>query len=533
MDEKMAKVLHFYSSLVDRAISSPDVPREPPPTTPVSAPLANSTPSGKQSTAGHRRNLSSLSSSSLNIPPPPPPTRSAADFATTLFLDHPHPSCPTSAHLHSARHRCPDSPSAPVSQKNNLEDKITEMLSSILSGPYSATSMLVLRQHLFPSSPPQPSRISIMTSLGAHRTLRNHVRRALCARLARAYISRESSMGYSHSGAPVHLELQGDLMEKAWPKDDYTTSSVGVGGIGWDAARLGKALAESVGAWIKHEFDDANVKSEEEKRTTWEKEREGKDEILEEAAGILKDILQELDLREEDDGGMNEEEAEVVGRTLLQLSGYVLPLKNQDGLPFIIPIGHPVDAPTPILRTVSSLLSRDYSRTLNPLLSTILIHVAEHLTDSDTSRLPILMMEQQDLSPTSPEWLDNWRTLLENQTLMAPDRPLMRRTLVEALQSMYISVKDMTRYHRPLGDLVASFCEQDDDENPAFIAELMPLLDLLVKVMSEPPPEEDEVESSLETSSINTADTHSPGGPWTVISPTLSQLHVGNPPSAL
>ncbi|KAJ3510805.1 hypothetical protein NLJ89_g4470 [Agrocybe chaxingu] len=178
----------------------------------------------------------------------------------------------------SIKSRIMDEKMAKSRKKNNLEDKITEMLSSILSGPYSATSMLVLRQHLFPSSPPQPSRIAIMTSLGAHRTLHNHVRRALCARLAQADISCESSTGYSHSGAPVHLELQGDLMEKAWPKDDYTASSVGVGGIGWDGARLGKALAESVSAWIRHEFDDANVKSEEEKRTAWEKERrQGRD----------------------------------------------------------------------------------------------------------------------------------------------------------------------------------------------------------------------------------------------------------------
>jgi hypothetical protein len=90
---------------------------------------------------------------------------------------------------------------------------------------------------------------------------------------------------------------------------------------------LGRTLAESVGAWVEYHFDDSAVRSEAEGRQLWEKEREGKDEILEEAAGVLKDILQELDLKDDEHRTMDEEEAGVVGLTLLKLSGYLLPLK--------------------------------------------------------------------------------------------------------------------------------------------------------------------------------------------------------------
>ena len=72
-----------------------------------------------------------------------------------------------------------------------------------------------------------------------------------------------------------------------------------------------------------------------------------------------------------------------------------------------MPIGHSNDAPTPILWTISSLLSGDHYRVLN-LLSNILIGVADDFTDSKTVCLPFLMMEQHDLFSFSPDWLNIW-----------------------------------------------------------------------------------------------------------------------------
>ena len=223
-----------------------------------------------------------------------------------------------------------------------------------------------------------------------------------------------------------------------------------------------------------------------------------------------------------------------------------------------MPIGHPNDAPTPILRTISSLLSRDHSRALNPLLSSILIGVAEHLTDSDTARLPFLMMEQHDLSPTSPDWLKNWESVLGNETLVSHSRPRTRSAIMDTLQLVYESVKDMKAYRRPLADLVWKFCggmfgragdqsdnadvmwrmigeeivlrsdERDEVDDSAELEEIYPFLDLLVAVGSAGAREEEE--DSIDTASINTADTHSPSTnvsatPSGSVSPTISRVH--------
>ncbi|PPQ98647.1 hypothetical protein CVT24_004145 [Panaeolus cyanescens] len=575
-EEQMLAIMAFYASLVDSAIilASSYTPISPP---------TSSHPSPT-----HRRNLSSLSSSSIpslnshSQSQPDAPQKHSGEFAIDLYLSFLtlHLKILSAAHLDyilpllfRSLAFCASPlprlyiipPRTHSRQKNTLEDKITETLSSLFVGPYSAKCMLILKQYLYPPSSPSSLtessadrsaldqlRLSIMTALGAHRNLRNYVRRALSARLARAYISRETSMSYSHSGIPPNLELESELMEKAWAKDDYTGSSIGTGGNGWEAGTLGRALIGSVGAWVKFEVAIASADPDRQRLT--DKAMEGRDEILEEAAGVLKDILQELDLKDDENAAMDEEEAYVVGATLFQLSGYLHPLSNADGSPYIIPLSHPNDAPTPILKTISMFLARDHKRVMQPPLSTILVHVAEHLTDADTSQLPVYMMEQHDLSPTSPEWLKNWKALLESETIMSPTRPLTRRGIMEALQIVYESVKDMTMYRLPLGDLVFGYCTRysrysqpldDSDCMWRMLGEEIVqrtveestegvdgMLDLLISVACT---KTEENEETVETSSIYTNETHSPYTPYssTVISPQLSRgQSESHPPSA-
>lgn len=356
-DEKMASIFFFYTSLVDRSISLQDIVRESPTSLPSGS---SSTGSNRHQSVSHRRNLSSLSVSSLpsvssSHPQSAPPLKTASECAIAFYLRH------INAHLKSLSHthlghilpvlfRALASCSASLPRlsaamkspkKNTLEEKLSEVLNSLFAGPYAANCMLILRQHLFPR-PITPylsntcwmhdyrhqlSQLTVMTSLGAHRTLRNHIRRALYARIARSYISREATFGYSQSGAPSHLDLQQEWIEKAWPKEDFAPSSAGVGGNGWDAARIGKALADSVGTWISHQFDEVGTYNSEERKLVGEKERQGKEEILEEASGILKDILQELDTRVDERAELDEDEARVIGLTLLKLTKYILPLK--------------------------------------------------------------------------------------------------------------------------------------------------------------------------------------------------------------
>ena len=368
-DEIMSDVLEFYVNLVHRSIASPYAKSA----LSIASESLNTSSPTKPPTSSHRRNLSSLSSSSTFSPSSSPPLtvdtptlKQPAELAIGLYLNN------LSVHLKTLSPVYLNSilpvlfislsfcsaflPQMTVKQqtpkKGTLEDKITEMLNALFGGPYAATCMLVLRQYLFPPSyiPEKRtlvapfldsfvdnnskshqytmSRMALLISRGAHRTLRIYVRRVLSARLARAYISREMSTTNSHSEASGHMELEVGLLANDWPKNDYSSHSAGIGSNGWEAGSLGRALVQSVGAWVDYNLEiSTSSRTESQKMFTSENERQGKDEILEEIAGLLKDILQELDVRLEDNGTMDDEEAEVVGSALFKLSGYVLPLK--------------------------------------------------------------------------------------------------------------------------------------------------------------------------------------------------------------
>ena len=206
--------------------------------------------------------------------------------------------------------------------------------------------------------------------------------------------------------------------------------------------------------------------------------------------------------------------------------------RGPDGTPFIIPLKQPNSAPTPLLRTIASFLARDRSGFLNPRLTSILIYVAEHLTDADTSLLPFFMLERHDLSPTSPEWLKNWDSILGNNTLIHLQRPLTRRAIMDAFRVVYDTVKDMATYRRPLGDLVYNFCRSTDQggdadvmwkilgeevvlriveqENVDGATDPSSFLDLLYAVaLSKDSKLDNEEAQSSDTSSVHTIDTQS------------------------
>ena len=66
-----------------------------------------------------------------------------------------------------------------------------------------------------------------------------------------------------------------------------------------------------------------------------------------------------------------------------------------------------------LIRTLTTLLSRSHFTTpLRPLLSLTLASISEHLSDTDLAPLPDIMMRMHELSPTSLDWLANWRSLL-------------------------------------------------------------------------------------------------------------------------
>ena len=75
------------------------------------------------------------------------------------------------------------------------------------------------------------------------------------------------------------------------------------------------------------------------------------------------------------------------------------------------------------------------------------------------------MFEQHDLSPTSPEWLNNWENIIGTSDLLSQARPLTRMAAMNALEAVYQSVKDMPAYRLPLADLIFRFCQRQAAED--------------------------------------------------------------------
>lgn len=318
----LASVLQFYAGLLGRALIVP--PLSPVADSAPSPPLAAHTdqPVGARTSVGtHRRHPSSISIRSISSPNLPS-QKSPAELMVVIYLDH------LSSQLKALApkflmlilpvlFRAQAFFSSPLPRVSiltgrtqtpvSLEDKIQRSLNMLFSGPYGSSCMAILKRHLLPPTDVgKDTRVASVIALGAHRTLRNIIRQGLCTKMARAYICRLTSVSYTASGAPAQMDLEKDLMERAWSKDDIS---------GWDHTRLGRLLCKSVETWVR--FTPADSVE------NYDMER---DKIMDEAACTMRDIFQEFDERE-DGVDMDDEEASVAGATLRQLASFVRPIK--------------------------------------------------------------------------------------------------------------------------------------------------------------------------------------------------------------
>ncbi|KAG2356908.1 hypothetical protein BDR07DRAFT_1421969 [Suillus spraguei] len=422
----LASVLQFYAGLLGRALTVPPLSptADPVPSPPLAAHADQ--PVGVKTTVGiHRRHPSSISIRSISSPSLPF-RKHPAELMVVIYLDHLSSQLKALAPkfltfilpvlLRALAFFASPLPRVSIMSGRNhmpasLEDRIQKSLNVLFSGPYGSSCMAILKRHLLPPTDiGKDLQFASIIALGAHRTLRNIIRQGLCTKMARAYICRLTSASYPTTGVSGHKDLEKDLMERAWSKDDIS---------GWDHTRLGRLLCKSVEAWVKFTPADSGEDYDMEK-----------DKIMDEAACTMRDIFQEFDERE-DGVDMDDEEACVAGATLRQLGSFVHPIRTPDGAPLILPLDQPAEAPTPFLRTLSSFM----------------------------------MFEQHDLSPASPDWLKSWEDILSNPTLFAPTRALTRLEIMKALRSVYDSLKDMPSYRKSLADLVFDFCRMQAD-NP-------------------------------------------------------------------
>ncbi len=295
----VTSVLQFYGGLVDKALAAAPTLRP----LPLQTVFVDRSPSRKPSKHGRHSSSTSMTS----------PVKHPVDFAVNIFLDYLGVRLEAIAPDHlktifpyllralsfyaSPLPRLSLRPSSILNE--TTEKRISEVIDSLVTGPCSAASTLLLKCSLFPSHDDLTK--SMQTCLGALRTLRVSIRRALISRLARSYISKTSTVTYTPSGAPGRLDLDRDIVEQAWAKDD-----IGI----WGFDRFRRALCRSVKAWVDFRHDEPAVTS------------LVSETVLMEVAGILKDMNQAFD--EASDGeDLDSEEVETVGQILRELVRYL------------------------------------------------------------------------------------------------------------------------------------------------------------------------------------------------------------------
>lgn len=188
-----------------------------------------------------------------------------------------------------------------VPYQHAIESNIMEKLDALVTGPYSASCTVILKRYLYPERNDLLG--SMRTALGALRTLRGSIRRVLVTRLARSYISRQSSVSYTPSGAPGSFNMPEDLVERAWAKEtDLST---------WDLNRFRTVLCQSIKSWVEIRATESS---------SGQTSPHVAEVILNEIAGMLKDITVAF---EETGDELDYEDIEAVGEILRELTSYI------------------------------------------------------------------------------------------------------------------------------------------------------------------------------------------------------------------
>lgn len=207
-------------------------------------------------------------------------------------------------------------------QNDPVEHRLVRTVTALFSGPYSTTCLILLRKLMAPTSMPSAgnsfddealSKLYLdmaKVSRGAIRVLRLQIRQVLEDRMAMRFLQRDIATMATPAGAPGSAQsLSKSLEERA--QRAWKTEGAGV----WDARKVGFFLCRSIQVWIAF---PAPI---------------DKEKIFEEIAGLLKDVLEELDDRLEDrettlDRDFRDNDTgTAVGQALAELMNYVRSLR--------------------------------------------------------------------------------------------------------------------------------------------------------------------------------------------------------------
>ena len=110
-----------------------------------------------------------------------------------------------------------------------------------------------------------------------------------------------------------------------------------------------------------------------------------------------------------------------------------------------------------MIQTISFILSRDTSFPVNWFMPGILLSVADHLSDEDTSEAVAAITKRHGFSPTSPEWMETWDDVLKNPNIFSGSKPLTWAMILEAIETIHSIIKDIPSYRKPWMELVFKF----------------------------------------------------------------------------
>ncbi|KZT64852.1 hypothetical protein DAEQUDRAFT_732143 [Daedalea quercina L-15889] len=443
-EDDTLQVLKLWERLMDRALSLPaeSLPMPSTPASPANDGHASKAASPSRLQLVHRRHQSSASIAQ------PPLLRHPSDIAVKAYVKYLDTRLTALAPHYLEMilpllFRCLAYYSTPLPRialgtspphQHPLEKLVMDKLRYLVSGRYSSLCRILVKRYLSPS--PNPSRGDVQMSLGALRTLRVSIRDALVRRLARARITRSSAMETTPAGAPTLLDLEREYLAHAWSPDEI---------VSWDLLQFRRVLCRAIQAWVALPVASSGLLA-------------AREQVLTEAAGIVKDVVQALDAREDGDE-VDDEEVGAVGDILRALLAYLQPTVR-DGAPIVLSLSH-VDDTTPLLAAMSALLDQDLNTTaLYPVLPGILLSAAAHLRDADIAGVLKTMSEKQTLSPMSPGWLEHWGSVLEIPGLFGPTRPSTREHAMAILETAWEFVKDLPEYRRPLAALVFDFWQR-------------------------------------------------------------------------
>jgi tuberous sclerosis protein 2 len=110
-----------------------------------------------------------------------------------------------------------------------------------------------------------------------------------------------------------------------------------------------------------------------------------------------------------------------------------------------------------MLQTISFILSRDISLPVNWFMPNVLLSVADHLSDEDSSGAIAAITKRHGFSPTSPEWMETWDDILKNPNIFSGSKPLTWAAILGAVETIHSIIKDVPSYRKPWVESVLRF----------------------------------------------------------------------------